>query len=199
MVSANDLSKMLENFYKTCKYEKFFSKYAEYQNNKNINEETKNYLRILNVNFLFLVDEKKAFRIYEKVYLPTENKYLHAYYFLDVLVRARRKEFDDAKAKLEWYKKYNSLSKEDIFSLQLFIDIYSDKEIKDIEKMFSLNNNILYQNVFNARLLMDYYALKGDEKTAFYAAYILKQKTDFAETINRAKAIVNVFKKKKTA
>lgn len=195
MASASDLSKMLENFYKTCKYEKFFSKYVEYQNNKKINDETKNYLRILHTNFLFLVDEKKAFRIYEKVYLPTENKYLQAYYFLDVLVKTRLKEFDEAKTKLERYKKYKSLSKEDIFSLQIFIDIYSDKEIKDIERMFPLDNKILYQNVFNARLLMDYFALKGDPKTAYYASFILKQKTDFTDTVNKAKEIVEIFKK----
>lgn len=194
MASASDLSKMLENFYKTCKYEKFYYKYVDYQNNKKINEETKNYLRILHTNFLFLVDERKAIRIYENVHLPTENKYLQAYYFLDVLVKTKQKEFKEAEEKLEKYKKYKSLSKEDIFSLQIYIDIYSDKEIKDIEKMFPLGNRVLYQDVFNARLLMDYFALKGDPKTAIYAAFILKQKTDFTETVNRAKEIVDIFK-----
>ena len=82
-----------------------------------------------------------------------------------------------------------------MYSLQLFKDIYEDKEIEDIEKKFPLNNKVLYQNVFNARLLMDYYALKGDPKTAIYASFILKQKTDFTDSINKAKDIVNIFKK----
>ena len=195
MANANSLTKMLENFYSTCKYEKFYFKYMDIQNDKKINDETKNYLRILHTNFLFLIDEKKAFREYDRIFLPTENKYLQAYYFLGVIVQARKKNFDEAKEKLDKCKKYKSLSKEDMFSLQLFIDIYSDKDIKDIEKMFPLNNKVLYQNIFNARLLMDYYALKGDEKTAIYANYILKQKTDFTDSINKAKEIASIFKK----
>ena len=195
MANVNTLTRMLESFYKTCKYEKFYFKYMDLQKDKKINEETKNYLRILHTNFLFLIDEKKAFREYDRIFLPTENKYLQAYYFLDVLVQARKKNFKEAEEKLARCKKYKSLSKEDIFSLQLFIDIYSDKEIKDIERMFPLDNKVLYQNVFNARLLMDYFALKGDEKTAIYANYILKQKTDFTDSINRAKEIADIFKK----
>lgn len=195
MANVNSLTKTLESFYKTCKYEKFYFKYMDIQNDKKIADEVKNYLRILHTNFLFLVDERKAFREYDRIFLPTENKYLQAYYFLDVLVQARKKNFDEAKTKLDRCKKYKSLSKEDIFSLNVFIDIYSDKDIKDIEKMFPLNNKVLYQNVFNARLLMDYFALKGDEKTAIYANYILKQKTDFTDTVNRAKEIADIFKK----
>ena len=190
-----DITKTLENFYKNCKYEKFYFKYQDYQNNKKLNENTKNYLRILHTNFLFLIDEKKAFREYDRIVLPTENKYLQAYYFLEVVVLVRKKNFTEAEKKLKRYKEYKSLSKEDMYSLQLFKDIYEDKEIEDIEKKFPLNNKVLYQNVFNARLLMDYYALKGDPKTAIYASFILKQKTDFTDSINKAKDIVNIFKK----
>lgn len=190
-----DITKTLENFYKNCKYEKFYFKYQDYQNNKKLNENTKNYLRILHTNFLFLIDEKKAFREYDRIVLPTENKYLQAYYFLEAVVLVRKKNFTEAEKKLKRYKEYKSLSKEDMYSLQLFKDIYEDKEIEDIEKKFPLNNKVLYQNVFNARLLMDYYALKGDPKTAIYASFILKQKTDFTDSINKAKDIVNIFKK----
>ena len=192
---VSDITKTLENFYKNCKYEKFYFKYQDYQNNKKLNDNTKNYLRILHTNFLFLIDEKKAFREYDRIVLPTENKYLQAYYFLEVVVLVRKKNFQEAEKKLKRYKEYKSLSKEDMYSLQLFKDIYQDKEIEDIEKKFPLNNKILYQNVFNARLLMDYYALKGDSKTAIYASYILKQKTDFTDSINKAKDIVDIFKK----
>ena len=192
---VSDITKTLENFYKNCKYEKFYFKYQDYQNNKKLNDNTKNYLRILHTNFLFLIDEKKAFREYDRIVLPTENKYLQAYYFLEVVVLVRKKNFAEAEKKLKRYKEYKSLSKEDMYSLQLFKDIYQDKEIEDIEKKFPLNNKILYQNVFNARLLMDYYALKGDSKTAIYASYILKQKTDFTDSINKAKDIVDIFKK----
>ena len=190
-----DITKTLENFYKNCKYEKFYFKYQDYQNNKKLNENTKNYLRILHTNFLFLIDEKKAYREYDRIVLPTENKYLQAYYFLEAVVLVRKKNFTEAEKKLKRYKEYKSLSKEDMYSLQLFKDIYEDKEIEDIEKKFPLNNKVLYQNVFNARLLMDYYALKGDPKTAIYASFILKQKTDFTDSINKAKDIVNIFKK----
>jgi hypothetical protein len=196
MTSATDISKALENFYKTCKYEKFYFKYQDYQNNKKISDNAKNYLRILHTNFLFLIDEKKAFREYDRIFLPTEDKYLQAFYFLDVVVLTRKKEFKEAQTKLDRFKKYKTLSKEDIYSLQLFLDIYSDKEIEDIEKKFPLNNKILYQNIFNARLLMDYYALKGDSKTAIYANYILKQKTDFTDSLTRAKDISDIFKQK---
>ncbi|MBP5446264.1 MAG: hypothetical protein J6Y28_08850 [Acholeplasmatales bacterium] len=194
MALVDDISKTLESFYKTCKYEKFYYKYQSFMNNKKLNEETKNYLRILHTNFLFLIDERRAFREHDRITLPTENKYLQAFYFLDIVILVKKKEFKEAEEKLKRYKSHKTLSKEDITSLQLFIDIYSDKEIKDIEKMFSLNNRLLYQNMFNARLLMDYYGLKGDKKCHDYALYIVKQKTDFTETINRAKDIIDVFK-----
>ncbi len=197
MALNDDLTKTLENFYKNCKYEKFMFKYQDFMDNKKLNNEVKNYLRILNTNFLFLVDEKKAFREYERVTLPTDNRYLQAFYFLNVVYLAKKKNFDEAKEKLKTYKQYKSLSKEDINSLEIFIDIYSDKDIADIEKMFNLNNRVLYQNVFNARILMDYFALKGDKKCYDYANFLIKQKTDFTDTINRAKDIIYAFKEKK--
>ena len=196
MAISDDLAKTLGNFYKTCKYEKFMFKYQSYMDNKKINSEIKNYLRILNTNFLFLVDEKKAFREYERINLPTENKYIQAFHFLNVIYLTKKKMFTDAKDKLQIMKKYRSLSKEDIKSLEIFIDVYCDKDIPDIEKMFSLNNPILYQNVFNARILMDYFALKGDKKCSDYASFLVKQKTDFTDTVNRAKEIVAIFKQK---
>ena len=194
MAIANDISKALESFYKTCKYEKFYYKYSDFMNNKKISDDVKNYLRILHTNFLFLIDERRAFREYDRITLPTESKYLQAFYFLQIVMFIKRKEFKEAKDKLTWYKNHRSLSKEDVQSLDLFIRIYSDEDIKDIEKMFNLNNRLLYQNMFNARLLMDYYALKGDKKCYDYALYIVKQKTDFIDSIKRAKDIVEVFK-----
>jgi len=196
MAISDDLAKTLETFYKSCKYERFMFKYQSYMESKKINSEIKNYLRILNTNFLFLVDEKKAFREFERINLPTENRYIQAFYFLNIVYLTKKKMFNDAKEKLKVYKHYRSLSKEDIRSLDLYIDIYSDKDIDDIEKMFSLNNRVLYQNVFNARLLMDYFALKGDKKSYDYANFLIKQKTDFTDTINRAKDIIYAFKEK---
>ena len=196
MALSDDIVKTLETFYKSCKYERFMFKYQSYMDNKKLNNEIKNYLRILNTNFLFLVDEKKAFREYERVTLPTENKYLQAFYFLNVVYFVKKKNFTEATKLLKRYKDYRSLSKEDINSLQLYIDIYSDKDIDDIEKMFNLNNKVLYQSVFNARILMDYFALKGDKKCFDYANFLIKQKTDFNDTITRAKDIIYAFKEK---
>ena len=194
MAIVDDITKTLEKFYKTCKYEKFAFKYQDYMSNKKLNDDTKNYLRILHTNFLFLIDEKAAFREYERIFRPTVDKYLQAYYFLDVLMLTKKKEYDEASKKLKFYKDHKSLSKEDAYSLELFNDIYSDKEIKDIEKKFPLNNRILYQNVFNARLLMDYYALKGDKKCEDYAIFIVKQRTDFTDSVNKANEIIDIFK-----
>ena len=194
MAIANDITKALESFYKTCKYEKFYYKYSDFMNNKKISDDVKNYLRILHTNFLFLIDERRAFREFDRIILPTENKYLQAFYFLDIVMHVKKKEFSEAKAKLKRFKDHKTLSKEDITSLDLFIKIYSDEDIKDIEKMFSLNNRLLYQNMFNARLLMDYFALKGDKKCNDYALFIVKQKTDFTDSIKRAKEIIEVFK-----
>ena len=194
MPISNDIAKTLENFYKSCKYMKFYYKYQSYMDNKKISDEIKNYLRILHTNFLFLIDEKRAFREYERINMPTDNKYMQAFYFLNVVHLTRKKEFNEAKEKLNYYKKYRCLTKEDIKSLEIFIDVYSDKDIPDIEKMFTLNNRVLYQNIFNARILMDYYALKGDKKCNDYALFIVKQKTDFTDTVNKAKEIIEIFK-----
>ena len=194
MALLDDITSTLERFYKTCKYERFALKYQDYMANKKLNEDTKNYLRILHTNFLFLIDEKAAFREYDRIYRPNVDKYLQAYFFIEVLILTKKKEFNEAKKKLDFYKNHKSLSKEDAYSLELFNDIYSDKEITDIEKKFPLNNKVLYQNVFNARLLMDYYALKGDKKCEDYAKFIVKQKTDFTDSVNRAKEIIGIFK-----
>lgn len=194
MANIDDITKALEKFYKTCKYERFAYKYQDFMNNKKINDDTKNYLRILNTNFLFLIDERAAFREHDRIFRPTVDKYLQAYYFLEVLMHVKKKEFNEAKKQLSFYKDHKSLSKEDIYSLELFIDVYSEKEIKDIESKFPLNNRILYQNMFNARLLMDYYALQGDKKCEEFAIFITKKRTDFTETVNKAKEIIQIFK-----
>lgn len=91
MAIVDDITKTLEKFYKTCKYEKFAFKYQDYISNKKLNEDTKNYLRILHTNFLFLIDEKAAFREYERIFRPTVDKYLQAYYFLEVLILTKKK------------------------------------------------------------------------------------------------------------
>jgi hypothetical protein len=127
---------------------------------------------------------------YEKINLPTDNKYLQAFYFLEVVYLTRKGKFNDAINKLKNYKNHNSLSKDDYNSLEVYINIYSNKEVNDIEKIFTLKNKIKYQNLFNAKLLMDYYINKDDDKAYEYAKYIKSLKTDFTETNRIAESII---------
>ena len=89
MALIDNITKALESFYKSCKYEKFAYKYQDYMSNKKLSDDVKNYLRILNTNFLFLVDERGAFREYDRITRPTVDKYLQAYYFLEIIVLAK--------------------------------------------------------------------------------------------------------------
>lgn len=189
-----EMTKMLENFYKSCNYKKFQLKYSSLLDS-GISDDIKNYLRILNNNFLFLVDQKKAVEEYEYINLPTDNRYLQAYYFLQIMHLINIGELREAEDKLNKYTKHGSLRKEDSTSLDLYLSIYNNKEIKDIEKVFTLNNKIPYQNVFNAKLLMDYYYLRENERAAYFANYIKKQKTDFTETNNKADLVLSIYKK----
>ena len=186
---VSSISKMLEKFYKSCNYNKFIVKYNFYMNSE-ISDDVKNYLRILNTNFLFLIDQNKAFAEYEKISLPTDNKYLQAFYFLEIVYLTRKGDYTEARSKLNNYKKHNSLSKEDCSSLDVYINIYSDKDVEDIEKIFTLTNKIKYQNVFSAKLLMDYYISKDSKKALEYAKIIKSYKTDFTETNYFAEEIV---------
>ncbi len=190
---ANEMTKMLENFYKSCKYSKFQNKYYDLLDS-DLNDNIKNYLRILNTNFLFLINKKKALNEYEKINLPTENKYLQAYYFLEIVYLINKDELKLASDKLNTYHKHGSITKEDAYSLELYLSIYSNKEIKDIEKIFPLNNKVMYQNIFNAKLLMDYFFLKEDSKAVEYAKYLKKNKTDFTDTNLKAELVINTFK-----
>lgn len=191
---TNEMTNMLEKFYKTCKYNKFQIKYESLLNS-DISDDIKNYLRILNNNFLFLVDKKKAVEEYENINLPTNDRYLQAYYFLQIMHLINIGELKEAEDKLNKYTKHGSLRKEDSTSLDLYLSIYNNKEIKDIEKVFTLNNKVLYQNVFNAKLLMDYYYLRNNDRALFFAKYIKKQKTDFQEANNRAELVISTFGK----
>ena len=191
---VNEMTIMLENFYKSCKYSKFQSKCLNLYESS-ISSDVKNYLRILSTNFLFLVNKNKAIQEYDKINLPTENKYLQAYYFLEIICLINKEEFSEAEDKLYKYRRHGSITKEDADSLNLYLSVYSKKEIKDIEKIFSINNRILYQNVFNARLLMDYYDNFDDGKALEYAKFIKKQKTDFTDTNNKADLVISKYKK----
>ena len=191
---TSEMTNMLEKFYKTCKYSKFQLKYDSLLNS-DISDDIKNYLRILNNNFLFLVDKEKAIEEYEIINLPTNDRYLQAYYFLQIVHLINIGDLKEAEDKLNRYTKHGSLRKEDSTSLGLYLSIYNNKEIKDIEKVFTINNKVLYQNVFNAKLLMDYYYLRKNDRAVFFAKYIKKQKTDFTDTNNRADLVISTFNK----
>lgn len=189
-----EMTNMLEKFYKTCNYNKFLIKYNSLLDS-GISDDIKNYLRILNDNFLFLVDQKKAVDEYEKINLPTDDRYLQAYYFLQIMHLINIGELKEAEDKLNKYIKHGSLRKEDSTSLDLYLSIYNNKEINDIERVFTLNNKILYQNIFNAKLLMDYYYLRNNDRAVFFARYIKKQKTDFTEANKKADLVISTFEK----
>lgn len=157
----------------------------------NIASSSREYLKMLHANYLFVYDIDRALKVYKKIKQVGDGRTKKQYDMLSILVCLNQHDASGARKLFEAFKKQFSRDKANILKLDCYILIEEGEVIKDIESKLKINTKTPFTNIENCYQLMNYYDLKkNNEKAKEYASKILDYKTDFNVLNKRANEIL---------
>lgn len=192
VISINPLYKLNNLIVRDFKYYEFKKMIDEFKEN-NLHSDTYNYLLAFESNYTVLVDKKESIRIFEMSNRPISKQYEQIYDSIELcyLYNKEDKENFDFKFKL-FKEKYPRNINNKVF--EIYFDLKDkDKEIKDIEKIFNVNNKLNFNKYSYSYNLMEYYYIRGNvDKAKEYAKIIVDLNArEFKESYNHALLILN--------
>ncbi|MCH5171779.1 MAG: hypothetical protein J1F31_02975 [Erysipelotrichales bacterium] len=189
---TNKLTKALTAFSKSTDYNRFMLDTNAILQNK-INDEYAIYIKLLQVNYSFIVDKENAYKIFESIQTPTRMSNKRLYGLVEILYFINKSEYQKADDLLTKFGlTYGRKSKQFINLKNLIIAFSSDKEIMNIESKYPLKYTKLI-NLINASTLLEYYKNRNNlNKAKFYASYILNNTTQFTQIIEEAEQVMKM-------
>ncbi|MCH5180727.1 MAG: hypothetical protein J1F32_05910 [Erysipelotrichales bacterium] len=186
----NKLTQILIKFSKTADYEQFMLETNEILKN-NLHEESIKYLKLLQVNYSFIVNKDQALNMFEVIDVPSNKSSLKLYKTIEILYYINKEEYQRADELIEEFQKYYKENDKQLLNMKDMLIIFSsNEEIEYIEKKYPMNSTKLI-NLINASTLLTYYKKRGDiTKANFYAYYILNNTTQFKEIIKEAEEVI---------
>ncbi len=181
---------LLEKINKDLSFESFLKYINELENSKDIlHFETYNFLKIIKANYYFTYDVDEGLKIFETCLEPTFTNYKNFYDV--VLIEYYINKNDSLNAKKAFENNSNNKAIKNSNFPYVFIAIFSELEIPNIEIIFPLNNKLKINDCINLNTLMLYYYKRNNlNKAKEMAQKMLDMHSDFKHYNNLAKQIL---------
>lgn len=162
-------------------------------NKEKLHSQTIINLKIILSNYMFMFDLEKGFELFESIDEPTIKPEMAKYQMIKIIYFINKGNKELALKLIEEYNNNKNYPKVFKKSLNNTKDIlYSEKEIKDIEKKLLKNTNINLRKIQAYNSLMIYFNVrKNFEKAKYYANKILNLNTKCYEYNKQAEKIIN--------
>ena len=141
---------------------------------------------------MFMFDLEKGFELFESIDEPTIKQELAKYQMIKIIYFINKGNKELALKLIEEYnnKNYPKVYKKSLNNTKGIL--YSEKEIKDIEKILLKNTKINLRKIQAYNSLMIYFNVrKNFEKAKYYANKILSLNTKCYEYNKQAEKIIN--------
>lgn len=184
LIKADPLRPIIKLMNKEANYAKFCSEldklYAE-----NLNKETKSYLDLVKVGYLFSVDLDQANLLFEEIKKPTNKIYLISYEITEISYYTNKKEYDKAKELIALFEQKYPKNKACKSIIELIRLSDSNEVSENIENTMPINTLFKFINLCNAQFLLNYYKNRNQiDKAKNYANFILDANSDL-EMVNK--------------
>ena len=189
---TNPLVKALNVINKEINFTEYEKRILELLNGTNLHEDSKSYLMLFYVNYLYLYDLDKAINLFNDIRIPEHKIYKLNYYTIDIINSINKKDKVEAFNKIESFRKLYPNHKyickfERSFTVSLTLD-----EIPNIKELHPIDKGLNIQRLINAEVLMHYYNSRNNISEAKkYAEYVVEHGNDLLYLVNKAKEIID--------
>jgi hypothetical protein len=190
-ISTNPLVKILNKFNKEINYSNYEKSILELINGENLHEDSRNYLMLLYVNYMYLYDLDSAVDYFNSIKVPQNKKFSLIYNMVDVINSVNKSDKEEAINKLGLFKQQYQNNK-NVLNIERTITVYFTlDEIANIKELYPIDKGLNIQKVINAHLLMIYYKLRNNDLEAkYYAQYVIDHGNDLKQIVEEAKSII---------
>ena len=164
---------------------------ARRSNQENIHEDSRSYLKVLYVNYMYLYDMNSAINYFNSI-TPPQNKKFNLYYNIMYVINCVNKS-----DKEEAVNKRDSLmiaypNNKNIRNIERTITAYFTlNEIENIKALYPIDKGLEIKKIINAHFLMTYYKIRNNDVEAkFYAQFVIDNAKDLNGIITEAKSVI---------
>ena len=187
----NILNPIINEMNITCNYKDFDLKLQEIEEVENLHSDSKAYLNLLRCNYLEYISPKKTTELFMSIKKPTSAFYKRCYDELEILNYIRSGDYDKAKELIDKHRKAITIDFNTLTLMENTIKIDKGETIKDVEKVYKLDNKEKFKNIVSAYNLMCYYSKQDNiDKAKEYAKMLLDYQSDFTYINNLAKEVL---------
>ena len=172
--NINPFNKILLNFNSTLDFKTYEEEINKLLNN-NLHSDSINYLKLMYVNYYYLVNKEEACNYFNEISVPNFKTYQMYYDLIAVLNAINTDDKDKAYELLGVYKnKYSKFKKNVEILERTLIANFTNDEILNVKMLYPIDKNLIIFKVVNAQFLMTYY-LKRDnlDEAKVYAKFLL--------------------------
>lgn len=187
---GNKCLNAINEFMKTADYERFMLDIDGMLENSSFKKATLK-LKLMQVEYTFLVDKDRAIQMFSNIDLPKSIFSQMLYKIIEIHCYIAKNDFQTASELINELQTRHRITRKQIRFLKDIITVLdSEKEIKNIEKKYSIIRKKV-DSLINASVLLNYYKRRGNLKKAkYYARYILHNTSQFKEIIKLSEDIV---------
>ena len=191
-ILTNPAVRALFKFNKELSFIEYERSMLELINVKNLHEDSKSYLMLLYVNYLYLYDLDLAIEYFNNINIPNHKAYKLQFHLIDTINSINKKDYEEALNKLELFKKIYPKNR-NIGMLEMAITVNCTSiEIPNIKELYPINKGMNIQRLINAEMLMHYFKSRNNISEAKkYAEYVVEHGNDLKNIVNKAKEIID--------
>jgi tetratricopeptide (TPR) repeat protein len=158
-ILTNPAVRALFKFNKELSFIEYERSMLELINVKNLHEDSKSYLMLLYVNYLYLYDLDVAIEYFKNINIPNHKAYKLQFHLIDTINSINKKDHEEALNKLELFKKLYPKNR-NIGMLEMAITVNcTSNEIPNIKELYPIDKGMNIQRFFDL-ILYDLNSLK---------------------------------------
>jgi hypothetical protein len=192
-ILTNPVSQAILKFNRDINFSEYERTILKLLEEESLHDESKIYLKLIYVNYLYLYDLDTATSYFDSIEKPNFKNYNYQYKLISLLNSMNKKDFDEASRKLMLFKKQYPKNR-NIKSLETYLTVFStNEEIDKVKEIFSISKSSNAQRLINAQVLMHYFQTRNNiEEAKVYAKYVLEHANDLKGTMAKAQEIINL-------
>lgn len=188
----NPLSKAILKFNNDIKFSEYEKTLLDLMSERTIHPDSRNYIMLVYVNYLYLHDIEAAIKYFEQITVPNYKPYRTYYDVIDTLNSFNKRDKEEAYIKLEQFKKQYPKHKYVTLLERTFVVSFTLDEIPNIKELYPIDKSINIQRLINAHLLMNYFKTRNNILEAkVYAQYVLEHANDLNGIIKEAQEVMD--------
>ena len=192
-ILSNPLNRAILKFNKDINFNEFENAMLQLISEETIHYDSRNFLRLSYVNYLYLYDQESAISYFEKIKVPYYKSYKIHYDLIDIINSINKNEKEESNEKFELFKSRYPKNKQINNLKRTLIVYFTLDEIPDIKELYPINKGSNIHRLINAHLLMVYYKTRNNIVEAKeFAKYILLHGNDLKEIIKEAQEVIDL-------